>query len=52
MSQLAEEVTLIGENDSEYFRELHNRTFNRLNETYLLPADKDEVKVRTFSSHG
>ncbi|KAF9075226.1 S-adenosyl-L-methionine-dependent methyltransferase [Rhodocollybia butyracea] len=43
MSQL-EEVTYIGENDSDYFRKLHDRTFNSLNTTYLLPADKDEVK--------
>ncbi|KAJ3732232.1 S-adenosyl-L-methionine-dependent methyltransferase [Lentinula guzmanii] len=43
MSQFAE-VSFIGEDDSEYFRRLFDRTFNNLNPRYLLPADEDEVK--------
>ncbi|KAE9409660.1 S-adenosyl-L-methionine-dependent methyltransferase [Gymnopus androsaceus JB14] len=38
------DVAFIGEDDSEYFRRLFNRTFNSLNPTYLLPSDEDEVK--------
>lgn len=44
MSQSAD-VSFIGEDDSEYFRRLFDRTFNNLNTRYLLPADEDEVKV-------
>ncbi|KAJ3999143.1 S-adenosyl-L-methionine-dependent methyltransferase [Lentinula boryana] len=43
MSQFAE-VSFIGDDDSEYFRRLFDRTFNNLNTRYLLPADEDEVK--------
>ncbi|KAF8831233.1 hypothetical protein HHX47_DHR1000588 [Lentinula edodes] len=43
MSQSAD-VSFIGEDDSEYFRRLFDRTFNNLNTRYLLPADEDEVK--------
>jgi hypothetical protein len=42
----------VGEDDSAYFRFLHGRKLNTLNETYLLPVDDDEVKVPpTLLSH-
>ncbi|KAJ8700323.1 hypothetical protein PTI98_003364 [Pleurotus ostreatus] len=33
------------DDDSDYFRNVHGRALNALNERYMLPVDHDEVKV-------
>jgi len=45
MSSLPLEISYLGEDDSEYFRCVHDRILNTLNPTYMLPADRDEAKV-------
>ena len=45
MSSLPLEISYLGEDDSEYFRRVHDRILNTLNPTYMLPADRDEAKV-------
>ncbi|ESK94530.1 tam domain methyltransferase [Moniliophthora roreri MCA 2997] len=40
----SENVSYVGEDDSDYFRILHGRKLNNLNTVYLLPADDDETK--------
>jgi hypothetical protein len=40
------EISFVGEDDSEYFRRVHNRTLNTMNTRYMLPVDADEVRVR------
>lgn len=39
-----EELTYVGDDDSEFFRQVHGRSLNTLNTSYLLPSDRDEVK--------
>ena len=39
------EVSYVGEDDSEYFIEIHGRKINSMNLRYMLPADADEVRV-------
>ncbi|KAG7452446.1 S-adenosyl-L-methionine-dependent methyltransferase [Guyanagaster necrorhizus] len=39
-----EELTYVGDDDSEFFRHVHGRSLNTLNTSYLLPSDRDEVK--------
>jgi hypothetical protein len=39
------EVSYVGEDDSEYFIEVHGRRVNSMNTRYMLPADADEVRV-------
>ncbi|KAK2466867.1 hypothetical protein APHAL10511_001125 [Amanita phalloides] len=34
----------LGDDDSDYFRIVHERSLNTLNTTYMLPVDEDEVK--------
>lgn len=41
------DVADIGDDDSEYFRQVDNRTLNTLNSIYMLPTDEEEVKVAT-----
>lgn len=43
------DFTVVGDDDSEYFRNLHGRTLNTLNTNYLIPVDDDQVKA-SFSS--
>lgn len=38
------DFTVVGDDDSEYFRNLHGRTLNALNTNYLIPVDDDQVK--------
>ncbi|KAG7092527.1 hypothetical protein E1B28_008877 [Marasmius oreades] len=40
----ASEISYVGEDDSDFFRNLHGRTINNMNSIYLLPADEDETK--------
>lgn len=44
------DFTLVGDDDSEYFRNLHGRTLNTLNTNYLIPVDDDQVKASSSSS--
>ena len=37
--------SFVGDNDSQYFYQLHGRRFNVLNQRYPLPTDEDEVRV-------
>lgn len=46
------EVSLLGDDDSEYFRQVHGRTLNSLNLNYPLPVDMDEVKVSCVKTRG
>ena len=39
------EVSYVGEDDSEYFTEVHGRRLNSMNMRYMLPADADEIRV-------
>jgi len=39
------QISFVGENDSQYFYQLHGRRFNVLNQRYPLPTDEDEVRV-------
>lgn len=39
------EISYVGEDDSEYFTELHGRKMNSMNTRYMLPADADEIRV-------
>lgn len=41
---------VIVEDDAEFFRNVHDRTLNALNSRYMLPVDRDEVKVIISSS--
>jgi hypothetical protein len=36
---------ILGEDDTDFFRNVHGRTLNTLNPRYMLPVDRDEVKV-------
>jgi len=38
------EVSYVGEDDSEYFTEVHGRRVNSMNTRYMLPADADEIR--------
>lgn len=38
------QISFVGENDSQYFYQLHGRRFNVLNQRYPLPTDEDEVR--------
>ncbi|KAF8892535.1 S-adenosyl-L-methionine-dependent methyltransferase [Infundibulicybe gibba] len=44
IKSLPPEVSYLGDDDSDYFRHVHGRALNTLNFTYMLPADRDEVK--------
>lgn len=39
------QISFVGENDSQYFYQRHGRRFNVLNQLYPLPTDDDEVRV-------
>lgn len=39
------EVTYVGEDDSEFFTQIHGRNVNTINQRYMLPADADEIRV-------
>ncbi|KAK0240070.1 S-adenosyl-L-methionine-dependent methyltransferase [Armillaria nabsnona] len=39
-----EELSYVGDDDSEFFRHVHGRSLNTLNTSYLLPSDRDEVQ--------
>jgi hypothetical protein len=45
---LLPDYTVLGDDDTEFFRTVHGRTLNTLNPRYMLPVDVDEIKVRTF----
>jgi hypothetical protein len=36
--------------DAHFFQTLNGRSFNTLNQRYMLPADQDEVKVHSIST--
>lgn len=42
------QIAYVGEDDSQFFCQIHGRKFNALSSTYMLPADEEEVRVRTF----
>lgn len=42
------QLTYVGEDDSEFFCQIHGRRFNALSSRYMLPADEEEVRVRWF----
>ena len=52
---LLPDISILGDDDTEFFRDVHGRILNTLNPRYMLPVDRDEIKVRaTFrciSSH-
>lgn len=37
---------VLGDDDTEFFKTVHGRILNTLNTRYMLPVDKDEIKVR------
>lgn len=39
------------DDDSDYFRTIHGRALNTLNDRYMLPVDHDEVKVPLVAYH-
>ncbi|KAF8077893.1 S-adenosyl-L-methionine-dependent methyltransferase [Lyophyllum atratum] len=41
---LVADVSYLGDDDSEFFRTVHDRSLNTLNSRYMLPVDRDEVK--------
>lgn len=43
------QVSYVGEDDSEYFTEIHGRKINSMNLRYMLPSDADEIRVSTRS---
>jgi len=43
------QIAYVGEDDSQFFCQLHGRRFNALSSTYMLPADEEEVRVSIFS---
>jgi len=38
------QITFVGEDDSQYFTEIHGRRFNALSRRYMLPADAEEIQ--------
>ncbi|KAL1747532.1 S-adenosyl-L-methionine-dependent methyltransferase [Schizophyllum fasciatum] len=38
------ELHTVGDDDSDFFHRLHGRFLNKMNTTYMLPADDDEVR--------
>ena len=43
------ELHTVGDDDSDFFYPLHGRLLNKMNTTYMLPADDDEVRVSNVS---
>jgi len=43
------EISYLGDDDKEFFRNVHGRLLNTLNPRYLLPVDRDEIKVFSFN---
>jgi hypothetical protein len=41
------QISYVGEDDSQFFKEIHGRKFNALSQRYMLPADEEEVRVST-----
>lgn len=39
------DIPYLGEDDADFFQNIHGRTLNTLNPRYMLPVDRDEVKV-------
>lgn len=39
------QITYVGDDDSQFFTELHGRRFNALSRRYMLPADDEENRV-------
>ena len=39
------QITYVGEDDSQFFTEIHGRRFNALSQRYMLPADEEEIRV-------
>lgn len=40
-----DQVTYVGEDDSQFFTELYGRRLSALSQRYMLPADKEEIRV-------
>ncbi|KIJ16935.1 hypothetical protein PAXINDRAFT_168378 [Paxillus involutus ATCC 200175] len=38
------QISYVGEDDSQFFKEIHGRKFNALSQRYMLPADEEEVR--------
>ncbi|KAF8136589.1 S-adenosyl-L-methionine-dependent methyltransferase [Boletus edulis] len=38
------QITYVGEDDSQFFTEVHGRRFNALSQRYMLPADEEEIR--------
>ncbi|KIK96226.1 hypothetical protein PAXRUDRAFT_826169 [Paxillus rubicundulus Ve08.2h10] len=38
------EISYVGSDDSQFFKEIHGRKFNALSQRYMLPADEEEVR--------
>lgn len=47
-----DDVACVGDDDSAFFRTLHGRKLNSMNNRYMLPADEDELKVCGCSLSG
>lgn len=45
------QISFVGDDDSEYFCQFHGRRFNVLSQRYPLPADKEEIRVCPPWSH-
>ncbi|KAH0827166.1 hypothetical protein J3R83DRAFT_4857 [Lanmaoa asiatica] len=39
------QITYVGEDDSQFFTEIHGRRFNVISQRYMLPADEEEIRV-------
>ena len=42
---LPPDISILGDDDTEFFRTVHGRVLNTMNPRYMLPADKDEIEV-------
>jgi hypothetical protein len=45
---LPPDFSILGDDDTEFFRTVHGRILNTLNPRYMLPADEEEIKVWGF----
>jgi hypothetical protein len=45
VSMLDSQLDYVGEDDTQFFRRVHGRRLNTMNERYMLPVDDDEIKV-------
>lgn len=49
MSSSTSEVSYVGDDDSDYFRRVYDRSLNAMNPVYMLPADREEIKASAIA---